>query len=111
MAPIIHIVCFQFKPSLSADEVKKICAHMLDLRNQCIHPTTKETYILKSSGGVDNSPEGRQGGLTHGFVVEFASAEDRDYYCFKDPAHLAFIKTLDGKVDGGRVVDYEPGVF
>jgi hypothetical protein len=33
---------------------------MLALRENCIHPTTKKPYILESSGGRDNSPEGHQ---------------------------------------------------
>jgi hypothetical protein len=53
----------------------------------------------------------RQGGLTHGFVVEFTSKEDRDYYVSKAPAHQAFVKSIDGKVEDSRVLDYEPGTF
>lgn len=33
---------------------------MLALKEQCLHPTTKKQYILESSGGRDNSPEGHQ---------------------------------------------------
>lgn len=39
---------------------KQVCKRMLSLRHQCIHPTTKQPYILDSSGGRDNSPEGHQ---------------------------------------------------
>ena len=52
-----------------------------------------------------------QGGFSHGFVTEFGSEEDRRYYLEEDPAHLAFIKSLDGIMERVRVVDYEPGVF
>ncbi|KAI9839572.1 MAG: hypothetical protein M1819_002198 [Sarea resinae] len=52
-----------------------------------------------------------QGGLTHGFVVEFESEEDRAYYVHKDPAHLGFVKSLDGIVVGARVLDFVPGVY
>lgn len=53
----------------------------------------------------------QQGGFTHGFVCEFANAEDRDYYISKDPAHLEFVASLEGVIKGVRVVDYEPGKF
>ena len=53
----------------------------------------------------------RKGGLTHGFVVEFASEEDREYYLTKDPAHLEFGKTNSSKWDGVTVLDYEKGVY
>ena len=33
---------------------------MLALQQQCIHPKTKQPYILDSSGGRDHSPEGHQ---------------------------------------------------
>jgi hypothetical protein len=102
---------------------------MLALRQNCIHPTTKQPYILDSSGGRDNSPEGHQvvihhcvhfassgliemqGGFSHGFVSHFANEEDRRYYLEEDPAHLAFVKSVSGIVQNVRVVDYTPGKF
>jgi hypothetical protein len=52
-----------------------------------------------------------QGGFTHGFVSHFANEEDRRYYLEEDPAHKAFVKSLDGIIEHIRVVDYEPGAF
>lgn len=52
-----------------------------------------------------------QGGLTHGFVVNFENVEDRDYYVKKDPAHQAFVKSIGDIIASARVVDFEPGVF
>lgn len=49
--------------------------------------------------------------MTHGFVCEFQNAEDRDYYAFKDPAHMDFVKSLEGVVTDARVLDYEVGKF
>lgn len=45
------------------------------------------------------------------FVSEFEKDEDRQYYLEKDPAHLAFVKSLDGIVAKAQVVDFTPGVF
>ena len=114
---------------------------MLALRDNCLHPTSQKPYIKTSSGGADNSPEGiqvgniaypceavektfildkgltdtkilySQNGITHGFVVEFASAEDRDYYVHKDPVHQAFVRSLDGVIEKAQAVDYTPGVY
>lgn len=42
-------------------------------------------------------------------MVEFESAEDRDYYVEKDPAHQEFIKFAGEVAAGVKVVDYEPG--
>ncbi len=44
-------------------------------------------------------------------MVEFASEEDRKYYVWEDPAHLAFKKSLKGLVEKVGVVDYTPGVY
>lgn len=33
---------------------------MLALKNNCVHPETKEPYVKSSIGGKDNSPEGYQ---------------------------------------------------
>lgn len=33
------------------------------------------------------------------------------YYLEKDPAHLSFVKSLDGLMQRARIVDYEPGIF
>lgn len=52
-----------------------------------------------------------KGASSHGFIVEFESAEDRDYYVHKDPAHVEFVKfiTENGIANGAKVLDYEPG--
>lgn len=44
-------------------------------------------------------------------MVEFENEEDRRYYLKEDPAHAAFVKSMDGLVDGLGVMDFEDGVF
>lgn len=98
---------------------------MMTLSEKCIHPTSQKPYIKSFSGGKNNSPEGYavnrvsihirrsltfpQDPYTHGFVVEFENAEDRDYYVDKDPDHQEFVKFAGGVANGVKVVDYEPG--
>lgn len=53
----------------------------------------------------------RKRGISHTFVVEFEDAADRDYYCFKDPAHQEFIKTVMPLLKDIQVSDYTPGVY
>lgn len=50
-------------------------------------------------------------GITHAFVVEFESAEDRDYYVQKDPAHRAFVESVGSVLEKAQVIDFTPGVF
>lgn len=52
-----------------------------------------------------------QNGITHAFIVEFETAEDRDYYVNKDPVHDEF-KKLAGKVlEKVQVIDFTDGEF
>ena len=44
-------------------------------------------------------------------MLEFENGEDRDYYVKQDEAHLAFVKSLDGLVEGAQIVDYTPGEY
>ncbi|EAW24594.1 Dabb family protein [Aspergillus fischeri NRRL 181] len=83
---------------------------MLSLKEECLHPKTGKPYIVSSTGGKECSVEGMQNGITHVFVVEFASVEDRDYYAKEDPKHLAFGTSLGPIVAQVQVVDIENGV-
>ncbi|KAK1712984.1 hypothetical protein CaCOL14_012384 [Colletotrichum acutatum] len=108
---VIHVVQFQFKELIPAEEVKTMCDSMLALKENCIHPTSNKSYIKSLVGGLDCSPEGLQDGITHIFVAEFESVEDRDYYLHKDPAHQAFMKQVGSAIIKARVTDFKPGVF
>ncbi|CAI4220078.1 unnamed protein product [Parascedosporium putredinis] len=108
---ITHTVLFQFKASISQEDVKAAASRFLALKTGCVNPQSNSPYILSLKGGKDNSPENLQDGLTHGFVVEFASASDRDYYVSDDPAHRAFVQSIDGLVEKAVVVDFQDGEF
>lgn len=90
---------------------RQTCRHFLSLKTACLAAATQQPYILSIKGGRDNSPEGLQAGITHGFTVEFVSTADRDYYVTKDPAHLAFVASLDGLVTKAVVVDFADGEY
>ncbi|OAX85249.1 hypothetical protein ACJ72_00371 [Emergomyces africanus] len=84
---------------------------MLALKEKCIHPTNQKPYIGSAMGGKDNCPEPFKNGFTHAFVMQFESAEDRDYYVAKDPAHQAFIGGLQAIVEKAHVMDFTDGEF
>ncbi|BCS27734.1 Dabb family protein [Aspergillus puulaauensis] len=108
---ITHIVLLQFKQNVPPDAVQNACKKMLGLREQCLHPSTTKPYILSVSGGKDNSPEGKQGGITHAFIMKFKSAADREYYLTSDPIHQEFAESLIRLVEKAQVVDFTPGIF
>lgn len=106
-----HIVLFKFKDSVTSTDLKDITLQMLSLQKSCLHPTTGVPYIQSITGGRDNSPEGLQEGLSHGFVVQFRSNEDRDYYVDQDPAHQAFKNAAGPLIEKAVVFDFRDGVF
>ncbi|KXJ89321.1 stress responsive A/B barrel domain-containing protein [Microdochium bolleyi] len=108
---VFHIVVFKFKALVPEDEVKAACESMLSLGTQCVHPTSGTNYIKVHGGGLENSPEGLQQGMTHPFVFEFANEADRDYYLDTDPAHVAFKEGLAELVDKVHVYDFTAGKF
>jgi Stress responsive A/B Barrel Domain len=84
---------------------------MLELRTKCVSPSTQEPYIMNSTGGRNNSPEGLADGLSHAFVTIFASEEDRAYYLDHDPAHLKFKEDAKEVLERAVVLDYEPSAL
>ncbi|KAF4450969.1 stress responsive a b barrel domain containing [Fusarium albosuccineum] len=108
---VTHTVLFQLKADAKPEDVKAACDRFLALKDNCIHPSSNTPYITSLKGGRDNSPEGLQNGITHGFVVEFSSADDRDYYVKTDPAHKAFSKSIRDLVEKVIVVDFTNRVY
>jgi hypothetical protein len=49
--------------------------------------------------------------MSHAFVLQFYSNEDRDYYVNKDPAHQAFKDAAGAVVEKTLVVDFQDGIF
>lgn len=49
--------------------------------------------------------------MTHGFVLEFASQADLDYYLLEDPVHAAFSQAAREYVEDSVVVDVTDGVL
>lgn len=108
---ITHIVFFGWKAAVSEQQIE-LALHRLQLLEQkCIHPTSSKPYIKSIKAGGNNSPEGLAKPYTHAFVVEFESAQDRDYYVEKDPAHTDFKNFVGELLDHVQVVDFEPGNF
>jgi hypothetical protein len=84
---------------------------MLSLKQTCKHPSTGQPYIKSITGGIDNSVENAQQGISHAFIVQFHSNEDRTYYVEQDPAHQAFKAAAADVLENVIVVDFQEGVF
>jgi hypothetical protein len=93
-----HVVLFGWKENVPADSINRIVRAFKALPGQI-------KTIKKFEWGVNNSPENLNQGLTHCFLLTFASEKDRDDYLV-NPAHKAFTQLLPGILDKVTVFDY-----
>ncbi|KAL7793548.1 stress responsive A/B barrel domain-containing protein [Trichoderma ceciliae] len=108
---INHVILLSFKPDTGAETIEKACSGFLALKDDCLHATTQAPYIKSLTGGINNSEEGLHHGFTHGFVLEFNSAEDREHYIKQDPVHRTLLESALPIIDKICVLDYTPGLF
>ncbi|KAF2797937.1 hypothetical protein K505DRAFT_297450 [Melanomma pulvis-pyrius CBS 109.77] len=106
-----HIVLFQFKEGTSPITIKEMTSKMFSLKKSCIHPSTRSPYIISIAGGKDISTEDSQNGITHAFILQFFSNEDRDYYVDEDPVHQDFKAAAASVLEKAQVIDFQDGVF
>lgn len=93
-----HVVLFKFKQDTSPEKVKEIVNAFSAL-------PSKIKEIADYEWGLNNSPEGLNKGLTHGFLLTFKSEADRDSY-LPHPDHKAFGALLTPYLEDVTVFDY-----
>lgn len=93
-----HVVFFKFKDDVTEAEVQEVVDAFAAL-------PSKIDLILDFEYGTDISVENKANGLTHGFVVTFKDAADRDAY-LPHPAHQEFVKLVGPRLDDVVVFDY-----
>jgi len=93
-----HVVLFKFKEDTTPEKVKEIVDAFSAL-------PSKIPEIAAYEWGVNNSPEGLNKGLTHGFLLTFNSEADRATY-LPHPDHKAFGELLTPHLDDVTVLDY-----
>ncbi len=98
MKMLRHVVMFQFKDSSSEADVQTVVDAFREL-------PSKVSQIADFEYGVNNSPEGLAGGLTHCFLVTFNSEADRAAY-LPHAAHMAFVEVLKPHMEKVTVIDY-----
>lgn len=93
-----HVVLFKFKETSTPADVKTIVDAFRGL-------PARIKEIKGFEWGTNVSPEGKSEGLTHCFLVTFASEADRDAY-LPHPAHKEFVAIVGPHVEKVCVVDY-----
>ena len=94
-----HTVFFSFKEESSPEDIQDVVDEFAGL-------PTKINTIVDFQWGTNNSPEGKNDGLTHCFVLSFESEADRDAY-IPHPAHSGeFADVLRPHMKDVFVIDY-----
>jgi hypothetical protein len=100
-AKLYHVVSIKFKSTATPDQIKAVQEAFVALKD-------KIPGIESLNWGTDVSPEHRNKGFTHCFVLTFASEKDRDAY-LEHPEHKAFGKVLGPVMDDVMVIDFWSG--
>jgi hypothetical protein len=93
-----HVVCFKFRDDVAAADQEKV------VKEFCALPQ-KIPSVVALEWGTNSSPEKLNKGLTHCFILTFASEKDRDGYLV-NPAHLEFVKLIKEFTDDAMVLDF-----
>lgn len=97
-----HIVVFKFKASATPVQIQQVIDALRRLKDTI-------PGIVSFEHGVNNSPENKNLGFTHAFLITFEDAKARDAY-LPHPEHRKFGALLASLavMDDVFVVDYEP---
>ena len=93
-----HVVCFKFKSTAAAGDIKKVEIAFQDLKK-------KIPQIVSLDWGTNVSKEKKDKGFTHCFVLTFKTEADRDAY-IEHPEHKAFGKVVGPVIDDVFVIDF-----
>ncbi|MEO7274396.1 MAG: Dabb family protein [Vicinamibacterales bacterium] len=101
-AQVRHVVVFKFKPEATPAQIKQVTDALRALKDTI-------PGIVSFEHGVNNSPEQKNLGFTHAFLITFESAAARDAY-LPHPEHKKFGELLGSLkvMEDVFVVDYEP---
>lgn len=97
-----HIVIFKYKPDATSQQIGEVTKAFGDLKD-------KIPGIVAFEHGINDSPENKNLGFTHVYMLTFESADARDHY-LPHPEHKKFGELLGelGILEDAFVVDYSP---
>jgi hypothetical protein len=93
-----HVVCFKFKSSATPQDIQKVEEAFKQLKH-------KIPQVVSLEWGTNVSPEQRNKGFTHCFLLSFNSDKDRDAY-LEHPEHKAFGKIVGPVLEDVFVIDF-----
>ncbi len=96
---LVHMVAFKFKPEVRPEQIREVERAFAALPG-------KIPQIRSFEWGTNVSPEKLDKGFTHGFLLTFDNARDRDAYLVH-PDHEAFGKLVGPVLVDVFVLDFE----
>jgi hypothetical protein len=93
-----HVVLIKFKAGATEGQIKAVEQAFAELKQ-------KVPGVTSLHWGTNVSPEKKNKGFTHAFVLTFSSDKDRDTY-LNHPAHKDFGKVLGPVLDDVLVIDF-----
>ncbi len=94
-----HFGVFQFKPEITQAQIDESFAALVDLKNKIPGLQSVEHGPYKSSEGLND-------GFTHGFIMTFDTAENRDKY-LPHPDHLKVVELVKPRLERLVVFDFD----
>jgi len=108
---ITHIVLFKYKPTITWSALESHFDKFLALKHCSLSAKTGLPLIKSLKAGKNRSWEPFSKGMTHGFVLEFDSQDELDYYLTQEPMHLQFSKEAEPLIEDSLVIDIRDGVL
>ena len=101
-APVRHVVVFKYKPNATEAQIGEVATAFKGLQKTI-------PGILSFESGTNNSPENKNQGFTHVYLLTFEDLAARDAY-LPHPKHKEFGQLLGklGVLEDAFVVDYTP---
>ncbi len=96
--PLVHMVAFKFKSEAGTEKVREVERAFAAL-------PARIPQIRSFEWGTNISPEKLDKGFTHGFILTFQNAADRDAYLVH-PDHQAFGKLVGPVLEDVFVLDF-----
>jgi hypothetical protein len=95
---LVHMVAFKFKPEASKEQIKQVEEAFRGLKQ-------KISQISSYRWGTNVSPENRNKGFTHAFILKFKNDKDRDDY-LNHPEHKKFGELVGPFLADVFVIDF-----
>ncbi|KAK6708458.1 hypothetical protein SNK04_009424 [Fusarium graminearum] len=87
-----------------------ICKRIIAFEETCLDADSK-SYVLATSGSINNNPEHSNKNMTHGFIIEFRNDAHRVYFLNVDVAYKEVFEHVDPNYDDFLALDLTDGVY